>query len=185
MKVSLLDIQSGKCVASATNPKTEAPITAVRKGWAEQSPEMWWIFIQQGIAEIAAKGFSMYEVGCIGITYQMHGLVAVDAKGKPVRDAIIWCDSRAVELGSRVRWIHLASHCFSCGQTRPQTAGNELLALITLYAPCTSPASICLMKDGMSMLTGQPCTQPGFGQSRQRLDSRSAISGVRPWFTSS
>ncbi|MBO4469081.1 MAG: carbohydrate kinase [Bacteroidales bacterium] len=101
VKVSLLDIQSGKCVASATNPKTEAPITAVRKGWAEQSPEMWWIFIQQGIAEIAAKGFSMYEVGCIGITYQMHGLVAVDAKGKPVRDAIIWCDSRAVELGSK------------------------------------------------------------------------------------
>lgn len=99
VKVSLLDIQSGKCVATATNPKTEAPITALRKGWAEQSPDMWWIQILGGIAEITAAGYSMYEVGCIGITYQMHGLVAVGADGKPVRDSIIWCDSRAVELG--------------------------------------------------------------------------------------
>lgn len=99
VKVSLLDIQSGKCVATATNPKTEAPITALRKGWAEQSPDMWWIQILGGIAEITAAGYSMYEVGCIGITYQMHGLVAVGADGKPVRDSIIWCDSRAVGLG--------------------------------------------------------------------------------------
>ncbi len=99
VKVSLLDIQSGKCVATATNPKTEAPITALRKGWAEQSPDMWWIQILNGIAEITAAGYSMYEVGCIGITYQMHGLVAVGADGKPVRDSIIWCDSRSVELG--------------------------------------------------------------------------------------
>ena len=101
VKVSLLDIASGKCVASATNPKSEAPITALRKGWAEQSPDMWWIFIQRGIAEITAAGFQMAEVGCIGITYQMHGLVAVDASGKPVRDSIIWCDSRAVETGAK------------------------------------------------------------------------------------
>ena len=101
VKVSLLDIQSGKCVAAATNPKTEAPITAVRKGWAEQSPDMWWIQILNGVAEIAAAGYSMYEVGCIGITYQMHGLVAVGADGKPVRDAIIWCDSRAVDTGAK------------------------------------------------------------------------------------
>ena len=99
VKVSLLDIQSGKCVATATNPKTEAPITALRKGWAEQSPDMWWIQILSGIAEITAAGYSMYEVGCIGITYQMHGLVAVGADGRPVRDSIIWCDSRSVELG--------------------------------------------------------------------------------------
>ena len=41
------------------------------------------------------------------------------------------------------------------------------------------------MKEGISILTGQPCTQPGLAQSRQRFDSSNAISGVRPWFTSS
>ena len=38
VKVALLDIAGGKCVCSATNPKTEAHIKAVRKGWAEQDP---------------------------------------------------------------------------------------------------------------------------------------------------
>lgn len=101
VKVSLLDIASGKCLASATNPSSEAPITALQKGWAEQSPDMWWIFILNGIAEISAAGFSMSEVSCIGITYQMHGLVAVGADGAPLRDSIIWCDSRAVGIGER------------------------------------------------------------------------------------
>src|SRR5690606_39490459 len=35
----------------------------------------------------------------IGIAYQMHGLVLVDKTGEPVRNSIIWCDSRAVEIG--------------------------------------------------------------------------------------
>ncbi|TAE97145.1 MAG: carbohydrate kinase, partial [Runella slithyformis] len=36
----------------------------------------------------------------IGISYQMHGLVAVDRDGIPVMPSIIWCDSRAVETGN-------------------------------------------------------------------------------------
>ena len=36
----------------------------------------------------------------IGISYQMHGLVIVDKNGEPLRDSIIWCDSRAVNIGS-------------------------------------------------------------------------------------
>lgn len=99
VKVSLLDIESGKCVGSATNPKVEAPIRALHKGWAEQDPEMWWGFVCDGIKEIGA-GCKLSDVVSIGITYQMHGLVAVDKDVKPVRDAIIWCDSRAVEIGA-------------------------------------------------------------------------------------
>ena len=36
----------------------------------------------------------------IGISYQMHGLVIVDKNGEPFRDSIIWCDSRAVNIGN-------------------------------------------------------------------------------------
>ncbi len=99
VKVSLLDIESGNCVASSTNPKSEAPIKAVQKGWAEQDPEMWWDFICRGIKDIA-QSYPMKNVAAVGITYQMHGLVAVDKDIKPVRDAIIWCDSRAVGIGA-------------------------------------------------------------------------------------
>lgn len=98
VKVSLLDIESGKCIASATNPKTEAHIKAVKKGWAEQDPDSWWTYTCEGIKEISSK-YPPGSVKCIGITYQMHGLVCVDDSGNPVRDAIIWCDSRAVEIG--------------------------------------------------------------------------------------
>ena len=100
VKVALLDIESGKCVCSSTNPKSEAPIKAVRKGWAEQDPESWWKYMGDGIREMAAAGFDLAQVKSVGISYQMHGLVALDKDGKPVRDAIIWCDSRAVAIGA-------------------------------------------------------------------------------------
>ena len=100
VKVALLDIAGGKCVSSSTNPKSEAPIKAVRKGWAEQDPQSWWKYMCEGIREMAAAGFDMSQVASIGISYQMHGLVAVDKDVHPVRDAIIWCDSRAVETGA-------------------------------------------------------------------------------------
>ena len=100
VKVSLLDISSGKCACSSTNPKTEAPIKAVRKGWAEQDPDSWWKYLCDGVREMAAAGFDMGQVASIGISYQMHGLVAIDKDGKPVRDSIIWCDSRAVSTGA-------------------------------------------------------------------------------------
>ena len=100
VKVSLLDIQKGDCVASSTNPKVEMPISAPQKGWAEQNPEMWWKYICEGVEDMALK-CDMSKVVSIGITYQMHGLVAVDKDIKPVRDAIIWCDSRAVGIGAK------------------------------------------------------------------------------------
>ena len=76
VKVALLDIESGKCVCSSTNPKSEAPIKAVRKGWAEQDPESWWKYMGDGIREMAAAGYDMAQVRSVGISYQMHGLVA-------------------------------------------------------------------------------------------------------------
>ena len=100
VKVALLDIEGGKCVSAATNPKTEAPIKALEKGWAEQDPRSWWKYMCEGIREMADAGYDMGKVVSIGISYQMHGLVALDDEGRPVRDAIIWCDSRAVSMGA-------------------------------------------------------------------------------------
>ncbi|WP_348717097.1 FGGY family carbohydrate kinase [uncultured Alistipes sp.] len=102
IKVSLLDIESGTCVDSSTNPKTEMPIETLRDGWAEQDPEMWWRYIGEGIRDIASR-HPMSEVRAIGITYQMHGLVCLDREGRPLRKSIIWCDSRAVAIGDEAR----------------------------------------------------------------------------------
>ena len=102
VKASLVDIESGQCAASAFYPESEAPIKAVKAGWAEQNPEDWWQYLKLSLRKIMAEtGATGEQVKAIGISYQMHGLVCVDKDLKPLRDAIIWCDSRAVPYGER------------------------------------------------------------------------------------
>ena len=61
VKVSLLDIASGECVASSTNPSQEMPIEALQSGWAEQDPDMWWKYVVEGIKKISEQ-YSMSDV---------------------------------------------------------------------------------------------------------------------------
>ncbi len=100
VKVSLMNIATGECLSSSTNPSVEMPIEAIKSGWAEQSPEMWWEYVKEGIRAVG-KEFELKRVVSIGITYQMHGLVVVNKEGRPLRKSIIWCDSRAVEIGAK------------------------------------------------------------------------------------
>ena len=102
VKASLVDMESGQCAASAFYPESEAPIKAVKAGWAEQNPEDWWQYLKLSLRKIMAEtGATGEQVKAIGISYQMHGLVCVGKDMKPLRDAIIWCDSRAVPYGER------------------------------------------------------------------------------------
>ncbi len=100
IKATLMDIETGKVIGSATAPQQEMEIIAHQSGWAEQHPQAWWDHAVTATQEIKAKtGFSPSDVKALGISYQMHGLVAVDKQGEVLRPAIIWCDSRAVEIG--------------------------------------------------------------------------------------
>jgi xylulokinase len=100
VKASLVDAQSGKCVAQAAYPESEAPISAPRRGWAEQDPNDWWTYLKHATSHVLySSGVPNDEIVAIGISYQMHGLVCVDRDQRVLRPAIIWCDSRAVELG--------------------------------------------------------------------------------------
>lgn len=101
VKASLVDAQTGQTVASAQYPDSEAPITTLQAGWAEQEPRMWWDELKQATARVAEKaGGSLHDVAAIGISYQMHGLVCVDKEGNALRPSIIWCDGRAVPYGN-------------------------------------------------------------------------------------
>ncbi len=102
VKASLVDVESGDIASSAFYPEKEAPIMAVKAGWAEQDPQMWWenakLSLKKVMNETGAKG---EDILAIGISYQMHGLVCVDKAHKVLRPSIIWCDSRAVPYGER------------------------------------------------------------------------------------
>jgi xylulokinase len=102
IKAMLLDAESGRVVASASSPKKELEMIAVKPGWAEQHPEVWWENVKAATAEIKSTfSFDPADVRAIGISYQMHGLVVVDKNQQVLRPSIIWCDSRAVEAGNR------------------------------------------------------------------------------------
>jgi xylulokinase len=102
VKASVIEIATGKTVASATAPPDEMTIAAPQPGWAEQDPEIWWKHAKQAIAMLKATGLvNLQDVQAIGISYQMHGLVIVDRHQQVLRPAIIWCDSRAVEFGQQ------------------------------------------------------------------------------------
>ncbi len=100
IKVSVVDGATQKTVAAAQYPETERDIIALKLGWAEQSPEQWWSDVKEAIKKVNQSGaYNAKEIGAIGISYQMHGLVLLDEEGVVLRDSIIWCDSRAVPYG--------------------------------------------------------------------------------------
>ena len=100
VKASLVDVETGEIVASKFYPEREAPIKAVKAGWAEQEPQMWWDNAKLSLRDImSATGAKGEDILAIGISYQMHGLVCVDKSQKVLRPSIIWCDSRAVQYG--------------------------------------------------------------------------------------
>lgn len=101
VKISVIDSQTQECLCTVQYPDTETAIIAAHPGWAEQSPEVWWENVQQAIIKANSSGFyNPLDIGAIGIAYQMHGLVLVDKQGNALRNSIIWCDSRAVEIGN-------------------------------------------------------------------------------------
>jgi xylulokinase len=100
VKATLLDIETGRAVASAASPRDELGIDAPQPGWAEQDPDVWWVHLRGATARIGERsGVDLRAVKAIGISYQMHGLVVVGRDLEVLRPAIIWCDSRAVSIG--------------------------------------------------------------------------------------
>ena len=79
VKTALVDATTGRCVASCFFPEKEAPIKALRPGWAEQNPDSWWMYLKEGTARVLRdSGVDASDIRAIGISYQMHGLVVVD-----------------------------------------------------------------------------------------------------------
>ncbi|MHA4895916.1 xylulokinase [Pedobacter sp. PWIIR3] len=102
IKVSVVDAANSSILATAQYPDTESEILSPQHGWAEQDPNMWWEHVQKAIIGCNQKiKYNPADIAAIGIAYQMHGLVCIDEQGESLRNSIIWCDSRAVEIGDK------------------------------------------------------------------------------------
>ena len=162
VKASLVDAESGRCVASAFYPKTEAPITALQPGWAEQDPDKWWGYLKEATADIMNTAHARgHEVVAIGLSYQMHGLVCVDKRGRALRPSIIWCDSRAVSYGERALAAIGEKRCLEHLLNSPGNFTASKLAWVKENEPelYDKIDKVMLPGDYIALrLTGEACT---------------------------
>ena len=102
IKAALVNAENGSTLAVAQFPDKEMEILSPHSGWAEQDPELWWDNLCQVTQKLLEKHpVQVDDIKGIGIAYQMHGLVLVDKNHQVLRPSIIWCDSRAVEIGNQ------------------------------------------------------------------------------------
>ncbi len=164
VKASIIDTETGKCIASAFYPEQEMPISAPQPGWAEQDPDMWWKNALAATKEVLRNpAVDPEAVAAIGISYQMHGLVIVDKDHKPLRPSIIWCDSRAVDIGDRAFESIGSEICLSSLLNSPGNFTASKLAWVKENEPeiYSKIYKIMLPGDYLAMrLTGEIFTTP-------------------------
>ena len=174
VKASLVSVETGKCVATAFYPKSEAPIMSRQPGFAEQEPSMWWANLKLATADILeqvrskatlqSKTFSPADIKAVGISYQMHGLVCVDKDRNVLRPSIIWCDSRAVPYGNKAFEKLGADWCLPHLLNNPGNFTAAKLAWVKENEPQLYGriSKIMLPGDYIAMrLTGSVCTTVG------------------------
>ncbi|MEG6571260.1 xylulokinase [[Clostridium] cellulosi] len=170
-KTVLFDL-AGNVMASATG---EYPMYQPHNGWAEQDPEDWWKAVCSTIKEVLKKsGADPKEIGGVGLSGQMHGLVMLDKDNKVIRNAILWCDQRTAaqceeisEIIGRKKLIDITANPALTGFTASKilwVRENEP----ENYEKCRK---ILLPKDYIRfMLTGEYATEVSDASGMQLLD---------------
>jgi xylulokinase len=72
--------------------------------WSEQDPALWWGATAVAI-RTALEAADADAVDAVGLTGQMHGLVALDARDRVLRPAILWNDQRTGAECDQIREI--------------------------------------------------------------------------------
>ena len=149
VKASVIDGETGDCVATEFFPKDEMKIIARKQGWAEQEPDTWWENLKDSIAGCTSKlGERKNDIGAIGISYQMHGLVLIGKNREVLRPSIIWCDSRAVGAGQKAFEALGSEYCLSHLLNSPGNFTASKLAWVKENEPDTYKSIYKVMLPG-------------------------------------
>jgi xylulokinase len=122
---ALLTDSAGQVLAVAAS---EYPFETPRPLWSEQHPDLWWDGAQKSIrAVLKESGIDPAQVGGVGLTGQMHGLVLLDKDGNVLRPSILWNDQRTQaqcdEIHARIgreKFIQITGNVALTGFTAPK-----------------------------------------------------------------
>ena len=99
-------------------------------GWAEQDPEVWWQATVETVREVLDRApVAPSLIRGVGFSGQMHGVVPLDRRHRPVRPAVLWADQRGAP---QVRWIY-------------ERVGRERLARLTCNPVATGFMAVSLL----------------------------------------
>ncbi len=162
VKAALVEADSRSSIKVVQSPDTEMVIDAPESEWAEQDPEVWWQNVCQATRKLLqSTDINPGDIGGIGISYQMHGLVLVDQHQQVLRPSIIWCDSRAVSIGDQAFADLGAEKCLSHLLNSPGNFTASKLKWVQQNEPEVYQRidKILLPGDYIAMrLTGEICT---------------------------
>jgi len=162
IKAALFDVDNQKVVAQTKSPETEMEILAKQSGFAEQDPEIWWQHVANTTKSLLqTSGIDKSEIKAIGIAYQMHGLVLVDEQQQVLRPSIIWCDSRAVDIGNKAFDILGKEFCLNNYLNSPGNFTASKLKWVRDNEPAIYAKTYKAMLPGdyiAMKMTGEICT---------------------------
>jgi xylulokinase len=166
----LLGLDLGTCSVKALlldedgTPRGESsasyPVESPCAGWAETSPEDWWIAVAEVVRD--AVGDRGPDVTAVGLSGQMHGLVLTDDNDNPLRPAILWADTRSTEQLAAYRNLDDEARRRLANPPATGMAGPTLLWLRDNEPEVYSSARWALQpKDWLRLrLTGEVATEP-------------------------
>ncbi|NGO75086.1 xylulokinase [Streptomyces sp. YC504] len=109
-KAAVTDAGTGRLLAVGRAPHS---VTG-EHGARESDPELWWSALRDAVAAgLKEAGVTPEAVTGIAVAGQQHGLVVLDAQGRPLRPAMLWNDTRAApqaaalteRLGGARAWL--------------------------------------------------------------------------------
>lgn len=168
VKAVLVD-GKGTVRASHTAP---LKLSTPKPGWAEQHPEDWWKAAVAAVKKVVAGG---KKVDGIGLSGQMHSSVFLDAKGKVVRPALLWCDGRTTEQCREITEA-VGEQNLRAWASNPALEGFTLPKVLWLrkHEPQAfrRVAKVVLPKDYVRyQLTGQLATDPSDASATLMYDT--------------
>lgn len=93
-KALVVDVATGRIVASG-----QAPHTVTSGAGRESDPDEWWSALGEALHQCGAAA---HEAAAVSVGGQQHGLVTLDAQGRPVRPALLWNDVRSAPQAQRL-----------------------------------------------------------------------------------